>query len=369
MNTKHYTSFLFVLGCVFCLTSMKNLAESYGNDIKLATLDLNRQAVNLTGNKIDEFPLAERGFLWDSDDSTTKKWRPQGITGLYEGAKEYIFVSWYGRKEEGYIERGSRISIIELSSLKYRHVLLVDKDMNTYPDMHAGGISVLNGKLHVADSRTGYNVIRVYNFNKIKNLPDAEAKYDYTYILIEEYNYKVPITPSYMSYDKDQKKMLIGTFAEDPSSSNPNLMAWYKAPKNKQEAIVFNTSIDKIPVYRLPNEYKKIQGMAASKAINGKTILWLSTSFGADNRSNFYKMYIELNGKTPKNPEIITVNSSESKKYPPGLEDTYLSQNDEVWLLTEFAYNEGRYKQIDGGIIEPTRRANFCIKKTKILPK
>jgi len=366
---KLSVTFLFVLGCVFCLSSTKNIVKNYGEDIRLTNLNLNRQAVSLNGNKMEEFPLADRGFLWDSDDSKTKKWRPQGIAGLNEGGKDYILVSWYGRKEEGYKERGARISIVELSSLKYRHLLLVDKDMNTYPDMHAGGISVVNGKLHVADSRSGYNVIRVYNFNKIKELPEAEAKYDYTYILIEEFNYKSPITPSFMSYDKDQKKMLIGTFAEKPSNSKPNLLLWYKVPENKKEATAFNSSIDKILVYRLPDEYKKIQGMAASKAANGKTIIWLSTSFGADNRSNFYKMLVDINVNTPKSPKIISVSSSESIKYPPGLEDTYLSQDDELWLLTEFAYEEGKYKQIDGGIFEPTRRANFCIKKSKILPK
>ena len=46
---------------------------------------LNRQAVSLSGDKKDEFPSANRGFLWDSDDSKTKKFRPQGIAGLKDG--------------------------------------------------------------------------------------------------------------------------------------------------------------------------------------------------------------------------------------------------------------------------------------------
>jgi hypothetical protein len=173
---------------------------------------LNRQAVSLSGDKKDEFPSANRGFLWDSDDSKTKKFRPQGIAGLKDGGKEYICVSWYGRKEEGsklqvveddidYRKRGARISIVELSSLKYRHILLVDKDKKTYYDkdadtskdvhtgvMHAGGIAVLNGKLHVADSRSKPGVIRVFDFNKIKELPEAEAIHDYRFILMGQSN-------------------------------------------------------------------------------------------------------------------------------------------------------------------------------------
>jgi hypothetical protein len=354
---------------------------------------LNRQAVSLNGDKMEEFPSANRGFLWDSDDSKTKKFRPQGIAGLKDGGKEYICVSWYGRKEEGsklqvveddidYRKRGARISIVELSSLKYRHILLVDKDKKTYYDkdadtskdvhtgvMHAGGIAVLNGKLHVADSRSKPGVIRVFDFNKIKELPEAEAIHDYRFILMEEYNYKSPIKPSFIAYDKDLGKILIGTFAEEPSSSKPNLMAWYKAPENEKEATEFNSSIDKISVYRLPDKYKKIQGMAASKADNGKTILWLSTSFGADNRSNFYEMFIDINQTTPKSPEIISVSNSDSRKYPPGLEDAYLSEDNELWLLTEFAFEEGKYEKIGGKGNEPTRRTTFSIKKSKITPK
>ena len=348
----------------------------------------------MEGNKKEEFPSANRGFLWDSDDSKTEKFRPQGIAGLKDGGKEYIFVSWYGRCHEriigegcrkthpDYRDRGARISIVELSSLKYRHILLVDKDKKPYYDkdaktsvdvhagvMHAGGIAVLNGKLHVADSRSGHSVIRVFDFNKIKELPETEAIHDYRFILMEEYNYKSPIKPSFISYDKDLGKILIGTFEEVPSSSKPNLMAWYKAPENQKEATEFNSSIDKISVYRLPDKYKKIQGMAASKVENGKTVLWLSTSFGADNRSNFYEMFIDINENTLKSPEIISVSSSDSRKYPPGLEDLHLSEENELWLLTEFAFEEGKYEKIDGKGNEPTRRTTFSIKKSNIIPK
>lgn len=370
LTRKFSTTFLILLGCVLCLTSMNIFKENQANKIKLVSLDLNRKAVSLKGNKMEEFPNAERGFLWDSDDSKTKKWRPQGITGLNEGGKEYIFVSWYGRKEESkYDSRGARISVVDLSSLNYRHLLLIDKNKKTYPDMHAGGISVVNGKLHVADSRPGNNLIRVYDYNKIIKLPEAEAIYDYTYILMEEYNYNAPIKPSFISFDKDRGSILIGTFAEKPSDKDPNLMAWYKAPKNQQEASKFNSTTNKISVYRLPDDYKKIQGMVASKATNGKTILWLSTSFGADNRSNFYKMYIDINANTPKKPNILKPTNSHSRKYPPGLEDAYLSVKNELWLLTEFAFSEGNYKQEGLGISEPTRRAVFCIKKSKITPE
>lgn len=292
------------------LTSTSEAAP--GDDIKLTGLDLNRKAVKLTDPKKKEFPLAERGFLWQSDDSKTKKWRPQGITGMEVDGREFIIVSWYGRKVKNYKDRGARISIVDITQLEknpsaenYRHVLLVDKNRDTFSGTHAGGIVALNGKLHVADSRKKHKVIRVFDLDKIKRLQESEAIYNYGYILMEEYNYKAPISPSYISYDRDKIKILIGTFEKKPSDSEPNLMAWFTPPDNASKE-TFNRNIDDIAIYRLPNKYKKIQGMVSFKDSDNKQILWLSTSNDSGNRSNFYEMNIDINSITPKSPEIIT---------------------------------------------------------------
>ena len=244
--------------------------------------------------------------------------------------------------------------------------------MKTYYDMHAGGIVALDGKLHVADSRSGHRVIRVYDLNKITKLPSGKTIHKYSHVLIEEYNYKAPIKPSFISYDRDRKKILIGTFAEEPSDSKPNLLSWYTPPRNASEAAKFDKNIDKVDVYRLPNKYKKIQGMVASKAPDGKQILWLSTSYGRYNRSNFYKMNININSSTPKSPEKLEVTNSHTAKYPPGLEDAHLATNDQLWMLTEFAYSEGNYKNLSGTggniVRNQNRRGVFAIDKSDILP-
>ena len=364
----------------FCLTIVISMvyfmSTSWalpGGDIKITDLNLNRKAVKLIGDKKKEFPLAERGFLWSSEDSTTKKWRPQSITGMEEDGREFILVSWYGRNN--YKNRGARISVVDLTQLErdpgsnnYRHILLVDKNKNTFPDMHAGGIVALNGKLHVADSRGKYKVIRVFDLNKIKRLKKSEAIYNYRYILMEEYNYKAPIKPSYISYDRNKKQILIGTFAKKPSNSEPNLMAWF-TPPDKENTKNFNENINDIAIYRLPDKYKKIQGMVCFTDSDKKQILWLSTSYGRTKRSNFYKMNIDINSNTPKNPKIITTTNSSSKKYPPGLEDAYLAKNNQLWLLTEFAYGEGKYLKLEGGRPKKkTRRGIFSIKTSNIIP-
>ena len=114
--------------------------------------------------------------------------------------------------------------------------------------------------------------------------------------------------------------------------------------------------------------------MVASK-VNGEQVLWVSTSYGKNNRSNFYKLIIPANPKT--NGKTLSV-SKTSLKYPPGLEDLFLGPNDLLWGLTEFAWKVGDYfpldYQIEGAILGShiiaretfglnTRRGVFTIRK------
>lgn len=349
-------------------------------NVTLAELSshMNRTANKLTDSKQAQFPLATKGFTWDSDDSKTQAWFPQGISGLTEDSKEYVLVSWYGKSAKNYGNRGARVSILDVSdmtNIKYRHVLLVQKDKDgkhkTFYDsgkegdkgvMHAGGIAVIGKKLHVADSRKGHRCIRVFDLDKIKKLDVFKLKYEF--VLEEEYSYKVPITPSYMSYDQGKKEILIGKFNETPSDCKPNYIAWIKPPTSKNVP-THNNNIGKILIHILPKKYKKIQG-ASSTMYNGKQILWLSTSYGRNSRSNFYKLYLDDKFNAPT---FSTTSSSTSKKYPPGFEGTHLSTSSELWMLTEFPYDYGEYistssKKGD----QPTRRVVFAIPQSQILP-
>ena len=389
MKKRMIQAFLLMLAIpisfVF-LTSMKTVTPTATNgDIKLTDLTFNRKAVQLTGDKKKEFPLTEQGFLWDSDDSKTAKFRPQGITTVKEGEKEFVIVSWYGKKLKDYQNRGARISIVDFSLLKsnpsvknYRHILLVDKNHKPFYDkgldgekgtMHAGGIAYVNGKLHVADSRAAHRVIRVFDLNKIEKVDPVILKY--SHVLVEEYNYKAAIKPSFLSYDKDRKEVLIGAFNKAPSDTKQNLITWFKPPMNATEAKAFDTK--SLNIYRLPDKYKKIQGISSMKDPDdaSKQILWLSTSFGRSARSNLYKLQIDGASKlsatsssptTATNPyKIVPIESSKGKNYPPGLEDCNISDDKQLWLLTEFHYMEGGYYPLH----VKNKAASFPSKKTR----
>lgn len=363
----------------------------------------NRKAVSLHDkdqiHKIEEFPLTDKGFLWDENDAKTFKWRTQGITGVKESGQEFVFVSWTGRAEDdqpigsdrkGYTNRGARISIVDITNMEnipYRHVLLTYKDeatgeYKTFPKLKAGGIMYLDGKIHVTDSRKGdYWAVRVFDMNKIIDLTEDKKLYKYQYIVAEEYSYKTPISPSCMSYDRDRKQIIMGQFSEKASQAKPNIFTMFSPPKNATEAALFNTStVSNVPIYRLPDNYSKIQGIASSTDLNGRHIIWLSTSHGKDSRSNLYRFNVEINGSTPRFPNIINTVNKNTEKYPPGLQDAYFSSSDQLWLLTNYAYEEGKYMPlyVPSGTdylnysinplnsMEKTRRGVFAINKVDI---
>ena len=53
----------------------------------LCQLNLNRTATKLSAANLSTVSPAILGFKWQTDDATTLKWRPQGITAVNKGCK------------------------------------------------------------------------------------------------------------------------------------------------------------------------------------------------------------------------------------------------------------------------------------------
>ena len=103
------------------------LLEAY-EIVSLPNLSLNREAFSLSSELLAPFHNASFGFSWNDEDASTLKWRPQGITATVVEEREFVLVSWYGRSEEDYANRGVRISCVDITSasnILYRHVLLI----------------------------------------------------------------------------------------------------------------------------------------------------------------------------------------------------------------------------------------------------
>jgi hypothetical protein len=108
-------------------------------------LGLNREAGGGNLSSLARFNVPSKhkpkGFRWNSGDAATQKWYPQGITGTANAYNptnhRSIVVSWYGRDEKHYAQKGARLSSIDYSKasdtyLRYRHVLLVQNVANTH---------------------------------------------------------------------------------------------------------------------------------------------------------------------------------------------------------------------------------------------
>ncbi|GGQ42883.1 hypothetical protein BKA00_007149 [Actinomadura coerulea] len=124
-------------------------------------------------------PAGSLVYCFDTADSTTRDWVPQGVTSVsdaaagegWAGGVRPILVSWHngGRVRLTFVDPDRRV---------YRHVLLVAPVMRggrpTYTDVgvHAGGIAWYGDKLYVADTRHG---LREFDMRQIFDLSASRA--------------------------------------------------------------------------------------------------------------------------------------------------------------------------------------------------
>lgn len=322
--------------------------------LTLDSLNLNRIATRVPANSenLKKFPNFDMGFSWNDEDSDTTKWRPQGITGVITSAKkEFIAVSWYGREEEDYNDRGARIAFVDCtdlqgtSDLKYRHVLLVDENYNTFADLHAGGlVSTGDGLVHVPDSRNGYgNKVYTFSTSNILYIPDDGSRdkfYTYAYIMPRVGSYSVPITPSFMSFDWEKNKVLLGTFYQC-SAYHQDTSSCLANTNNRLSLYVIGNVNSSSP-WCAPF-FSEMQGAALSST-TGTTVLWTSSSYGSSHSSHLHITDIGnsfvCSGTSTVTPGFRQI------VYPPGLEDIHIADPkskfaSHLWMHTEFGTYDG----------------------------
>ncbi|MEZ5160221.1 MAG: hypothetical protein R2709_05340 [Marmoricola sp.] len=166
------------------------LAAGVGDRVGLPGVldDLTRQAMRaqVPGTQV------EWGFRWADDDYASKQWWPQGITTSADAdpiervhGQRLILTSWYAQGSDGK-NAGSRISVIDLETLRYRHLLLVTPKHSPGGavleplHVHAGGIVWFGGHLHVAGTKQGIFSARLDDIIKVR---DPASMQGYRYVL------------------------------------------------------------------------------------------------------------------------------------------------------------------------------------------
>ncbi|KAF9888047.1 hypothetical protein FE257_009311 [Aspergillus nanangensis] len=144
----------------------------------------------------------DEAWLWNSGDSTTTKWIPQGTTssgdalasGTYEGRNVWL-VSWYQAEGDGNV----RISFVDRATHQYRHVLLVEpsaKDNFKSVAIHAGGIAWYGNALYVVDTSKGLRVFDMDNIWTV-DIADGVGKTSAGKYTANSYAYVLPQSRSY----------------------------------------------------------------------------------------------------------------------------------------------------------------------------
>ncbi|HET6165587.1 MAG TPA: hypothetical protein VFE07_02055 [Marmoricola sp.] len=191
------------------------LGERYGAPVGVAgvvaALDRRATRVPVPGLAV------QWGLQWEPEDAAADDWWPQGITNSAHvpgvGAR-LLVTSWYAKGD-----RGSRITVLDLDTLRYRHVLLVvpeiERDVVRLRPLtvHAGGLVWCGPYLHVAGTRRGLFTCRMDDITQV----DAGSEtFGYRFVL--------PVRFGYDAQD-DAEEMRYSFLSLDRSTEVPHLVA------------------------------------------------------------------------------------------------------------------------------------------------
>lgn len=157
-------------------------------------------------------------FTWDRADRRTRTWWPQGVTTSADASptedvagRRLLVVTWYAKPPPGGAPEespGSRLTFLDLDTLRYRHVLLVEPELRDGRlvlrpvRVHAGGVVWCGDHLHVAATARGFVTCRV---DDLMRVPDDRgdgdparlavrgrtvATYGYRYVLPVRFRYR-----------------------------------------------------------------------------------------------------------------------------------------------------------------------------------
>jgi hypothetical protein len=154
------------------------------------------------------------GFRWDDQDDASRRWWPQGISNSAHVTgidRRLLVTSWYARDD-----RGSRVTIVDVETLRYRHVLLVvptDEPGFRPLGVHAGGLVWGGPYLHVAGTRRGLFTCRMDDITEVEPGP---MSFGHRFVL--------PVRFAYDAAD-DRDEMRYSFLSLDRSTDVPHLVA------------------------------------------------------------------------------------------------------------------------------------------------
>jgi len=175
-------------------------------------------------------------YTWDDYDQRDAQWYPQGISTSADASdteevagRHVLVTTWYSSGKDG-VKRGSRVTFLDLETLKYRHVLLVipvfDKagNLGLRPmNIHAGGIVWAGPWLHIAATKRGFVTARVDDIMRVLGDDDHpdDIGFDGHRVASFGHRYVLPVRTTYQAFTDDGHRQLRYSFASLDRGSDP----------------------------------------------------------------------------------------------------------------------------------------------------
>ncbi len=274
------------------------------------------------------------GFSWNDQDSISARWWPQGIsstadadpTGRVEG-RRMLVTSWYC-KDDGGGRQGSRLTFVDLDTLRYRHVLVVRAV--TAPSgsprleplhIHAGGVVWAGDHLHLAATRRGIFACRLADIIRLEPGPSS---FDHRYVLPVRFAYRAhtdehsePLRYSFLSLNRSASppELVVGEYARGDMSTRI-----VRYPFD-HDSLLLHTGHDGLtsPVRLDAGGVGHMQG-----AVVVDERYYVTVSRGRARRGH---LYAGAPGRLQPHRWAL----------PPGAEDiTYWPSTDQLWSLSEY---------------------------------
>lgn len=180
------------------LAEIDALASTLGGRVGLRAVlaDLNRRA----SRTLAPGWAVHRAYTWDAADRRDQRWWPQGIStsadasGIEGGeaveGRRLVVVSWYAKDGQG-----SRVTVLDLDSRRYRHVLLVEPVQRAGRVVlkplvaHVGGLVWHGPYLHLAATARGMHTCHIDDLLRVPNAGLVET-FGYRYVLPVRFSYR-----------------------------------------------------------------------------------------------------------------------------------------------------------------------------------
>lgn len=182
-----------------------------------------------------------RAWTWDRFDRRDRRWWPQGVTTSADASDEeeirgrrVLCTTWYSKEIDG-SGHGSRVTFLDLDSLRYRHVLLVvpvladDGVLRLEPlRIHAGGIVWAGPYLHIAATTRGFVTCRLDDLMRVPGDDDRPGEIGVFEGRVASFGhrYVLPVRFRYQAYaDEGHRKLRYSFLSLDRWSTPPALLA------------------------------------------------------------------------------------------------------------------------------------------------